>query len=75
MTKFYNQHASNPLAAHAMNMKEKYDNMNLLHMSLKIPFLCCHLDFFPKDLGAVLGGHGKRRHNIKWTEAMLADFC
>ena len=55
------------------------------NMSLKIHFLHSHLDFFPKNLGAVSDEHGERFHQEisimehcyqgKWNPRMLADFC
>ena len=54
-------------------------------LSLKIHFLHSHLDFFPKNLGAVSDEHGERfhqeisimerRYQGKWNPRMLADFC
>ena len=55
------------------------------NMSLKIHFLHLHLDFFPKNLGAVSDEYGERfhqeisimgrRYQGKWNRIMLADFC
>ncbi len=54
-------------------------------MSLKIHFLHSHLDFFPKNLGAVGNEQGERFHqDIQamenryqgfWNESMMADYC
>lgn len=55
------------------------------NMSLKMHFLHSHLDFFPKNLGAVSDEHGERfhrdvmeiekRYQGKVTTNMLADYC
>ena len=55
------------------------------NMSLKIHFLHSHLDFFPKNCGAVSDEHGERfhqdiaamerRYHFRWDESMLADYC
>lgn len=55
------------------------------NMSLKIHFLHSHLDFFPKNLGAVSDEHGERfhqdistiekRYQCKWRPSVLADYC
>ena len=54
-------------------------------MSLKIPFLQSHLNFFPPNLGAVSDEHGERFHQditkmernyqVKWNPGMMGDFC
>lgn len=54
-------------------------------MSLKVPFLMSHMDFFPDNMGSVSDEHGERfhqdisvmekRYKGKWSAAMLADFC
>jgi len=55
------------------------------NMSLKIHFLHSHLDFFPKNCGAVSDEHRERFHQDSssmgkryqgiWNCAMLADYC
>jgi hypothetical protein len=55
------------------------------NMSLKIHFLHSHLDFFPKNCGAVSDEHGERFHQTiaeienryqgKWSRVVLADYC
>jgi hypothetical protein len=54
------------------------------NISLKIPFLHSHLDFFPKNCAAVSEEHGERFHQDivamekkyarKWGPAVLADY-
>jgi hypothetical protein len=54
-------------------------------MSLKMHFLFSHLDYFPKNLGAVSDEQGERfhqdisememRYQGRWNPAMLGDFC
>jgi hypothetical protein len=54
-------------------------------MSLKVHFLASHLDFFPKNLGAVRDEHGEivrqdisnmeKRYQGKCSLSMLADYC
>ncbi len=52
-------------------------------MSLKIYFLHSHLDFFPKNLGAVSDEQGepfnqdiqRKRYQGFWNESMMADYC
>ena len=54
-------------------------------MSLKVHFLHSHLDFFPKNLGAVSDEQGERfhqdiatmekRYQGHWDPAMLGDYC
>ena len=54
-------------------------------MSLKIPFLYSHLDFFPEKLVAVSDEKGERvHHNIgtmeqryegRWDPAIMGDYC
>jgi hypothetical protein len=54
-------------------------------MSLKIHFLPTHIDFFPKNCGAVSDEHGERFHQDissmvksyerKWNCVMLTDYC
>ncbi|KDR18051.1 hypothetical protein L798_07728, partial [Zootermopsis nevadensis] len=51
----------------------------------KMHFFHSHLDFFPSNYGAVSYEHGERfyqdisameqRYKIKWSAAMLADYC
>ena len=55
------------------------------NMSLKLHFLDCHLDFFPKNLGAVSDEHGERFHQEisvfekrfsgRWNASMLGEYC
>ena len=55
------------------------------NMSLKIHFLHSHLEFFPRNCGAISDEHGERFHQTiaemdnryqgKWSPAMLADYC
>ena len=55
------------------------------NMSLKIPFLNSHLDFFPLNLGIVSNEHGERfhpdmstkekRYAGKSSQNMLVDCC
>ena len=55
------------------------------NMSLKIPFLESHLDFFPENLGEVSDEHDERfhqdimamrkRYQGKWTWSVLAEYC
>jgi hypothetical protein len=61
------------------NMLETFRNMGY-HMSLKLHFLCSHLDFFPGSLGDVSVEHGEKLHqDISTTEkcyqAMLTNYC
>ncbi|KDR22417.1 hypothetical protein L798_02510, partial [Zootermopsis nevadensis] len=54
-------------------------------VSFKMHFLPSHLDFFPSNCGAFSDEHGERfhqdisameqRYKIKWSAAMLADYC
>jgi hypothetical protein len=54
-------------------------------MSLKIHLLHSHLDFFPKNCGAVSDEHGEhfhqdvssmeKRYQGKWNGVMHADYC
>lgn len=68
-------------------VKEMLDNFKALgcRMSPKIHFLHAHLDFFPKNLGAMSEEHGERFHQDlrlmeirymgKISANMLADYC
>ena len=66
------------------NLLSAYQTLGC-NMSLKIHFLHSHLDFFPKNCGAVSDEHGERfhqdistvekRYQGKWNPAMLADYC
>jgi hypothetical protein len=54
-------------------------------MLLKLHFLDCHLDFFPKNLGEVSNEHRERYHQDisimekwfvgRWNCGMLAECC
>jgi hypothetical protein len=54
-------------------------------MSLKVHFLNAHLDYFPKNLGAVSEQHGERfhqdieemetRYQGRWNVNMMGDYC
>lgn len=54
-------------------------------MSLKLHFLCDHLDFFPENLGDESDEHGERfhqdmatiekRYQGTWDEQMMGDYC
>ena len=62
---------------------KSYEDMGS-RMSLKIPFLHSHLNFFPPNLGAVSDEHGERFHHVitkmesnyqgKWNPGMMRDF-
>ena len=66
------------------NLLRSYQKL-VCNMSLKIHFLCSHLDFFPENCGAVCDEHGERfhqdissiqkRYEGKWNCAMLSDYC
>lgn len=66
------------------DLLQSYQNLGC-RMSLKIHFLHSHLDFFPKNLGAVSDEQGERfhqdvrtietRYQGRWDPAMMADFC
>jgi len=66
------------------NFLQRYQKLGC-NMSLKIHFLHSHLEFFPKNCGAVRDQHGersrqdissmKKRYQGKWSYAMLADYC
>ena len=55
------------------------------NMTIKLHFLHSHLDFFPKNLGAVSDEHGERfhqeilemekRYSGKLSINMMADYC
>lgn len=55
------------------------------NMSVKLHFLHNHIEYFPKNLGAMSEEQGERfhqdiktmeiRYQGKWNEAMLADYC
>ena len=63
---------------------KSYEDMGC-RMSLKIPFLHSHLNFFPPNLGAVSDELGERFHQDitkmeinyqgKWNPGMMGDFC
>ena len=67
-------------------MKELLQKLHDLgcNMSLKIHFLHSHLDFLPKNCGAVSIKHGERfhqdiapmerRYQGSWDESMFADY-
>ncbi|KDR15402.1 hypothetical protein L798_08266, partial [Zootermopsis nevadensis] len=54
-------------------------------MSFKMHFLHSHLDLFPSNCGDLSDEHGEhfhqdisameQRYKIKWSAAMLADYC
>ena len=55
------------------------------HVSLKLHFLCPHLDFFQENLGAFSEEHGeifhqaiqqieKRYQSRRWDSAMMGDY-
>jgi len=66
------------------NLLQSYQNLGC-NISEKIHFLHLHLDFSPKNCGAVSDEHGERfdkhipsmekRYQAKWNCAMLADYC
>lgn len=54
-------------------------------ISIKVPFLHSHLDYSPKNLGAVIKKQGGRIHQYmkemekryqgKWNTSLIADYC
>ena len=72
----YEELVNNPLKSY-----QKLD----CNMSLKIHFLCSHLDFFPGNCVAVSDEHGElfhqdissmeKRYQGIWNCAMLSDYC
>ena len=66
------------------NLLQSYQKVGC-NMSLEIHFLHSHLDFSPKNCGAVSDEHGERfdqdissmekRYQGKWNCALLADCC
>jgi len=66
------------------NLLQSYQKLSC-NMSLKIPFLHSHLDFFPEDCGAVSDEHGEhfhqdvssmeKRYQGKWNCVVHADYC
>ena len=66
------------------NMLQKFANFGCL-LSLKFHFLNSHLDFFPKNLGAVSDEQGERfhqelkvterRYQGRWKVAMIGHYC
>jgi hypothetical protein len=68
ITKFLGNNKDPDYVTIVANMLEKFKVVGCL-MSLKIHFLNSHLDFFPKNLGAVSEEQGERFHqDIKETE-------
>jgi hypothetical protein len=65
-------------------MLEKFKVLGCL-MCLKIHFLNSHLDYFPKNLGAVSEEQGEcfhqdvkemeRRYQGRWNVNMMRDYC
>ena len=63
---------------------KSYEDMGC-RMSLKIPFLHSHLNFFPPNLGEMSDEYGERFHQditkmesnyqCKWNPGMMGDFC
>ena len=62
---------------------KSYQNMGC-HMSVKLHFLCSHLDFFQENLGDFSEEHGERfrqdiesmekRYKGHWNSAMMGDY-
>jgi hypothetical protein len=66
------------------NMLDKFKLLGS-NMSLKLPFLASHLDYFPPNFGAVSEEQGERfhqdvkdverRYQGRWDVNMMADYC
>ncbi|KAJ4431207.1 hypothetical protein ANN_19804 [Periplaneta americana] len=66
------------------SLLQNYKNLGC-RMSLKIHFLHSHLNFFPKNLGAVSDEQGERfhqdilqieqRYKGRWDPSMMSDYC
>ena len=66
------------------SLLQNYKNLGC-RMSLKIHFLHSHLDFFPKNLGAVSDEQGEcfhqdilqmeQRYKGRWDPSMMSDYC